>query len=153
MLGCSEVGVWPGLLVYVRTEDGTWLLYSFHRAFMWRMSQSVQECSGKPWRLWPYDWKKEPLLRNDLWTGIAWCVLCHPCRCCITVPDSAEAGLNTSTVALRVVRGGPSLKWESKIWSQVPRALDPRVAVLAWPGSTCTGKLQARPLVRVDAPY
>jgi hypothetical protein len=68
-------------------------------------------------------------------------------------PDTrAEAGSNTSTVTLRVVGGDEkgNLKFESKLWSRVPRDLDSRKIALA--RATSIYKRQTRPLVREDAP-
>jgi hypothetical protein len=42
-----------------------------------------------------------------------------------------------------------NLKWDSKIWSRVLRDLDLRATAVARHNSTCSDRLQSRPLVRV----
>jgi hypothetical protein len=48
-------------------------------------------------------------------------------------------------------RKGKSRAWDSKIWSPVPRDLDPRMTALARVNSDCNR--QTRPLVRENAPH
>jgi hypothetical protein len=58
--------------------------------------------------------------------------------------------LHRDPASRRRRRKGMSQIWESKIWSQVPKDLDPRKTALAKASSTY--KRQTRPLVRVGAP-
>jgi hypothetical protein len=63
-----------------------------------------------------------------------------------------RAGPNTSTMTLQVVgydeKG--SLKSESKIWSRIPKDMDPRKTALA--SASSIYKRQTRPIVRKGAP-
>jgi hypothetical protein len=87
------------------------------------------------------------------------CFLCGPYRGYITrfpefLPsDPCGGGVDTSTVTLRVAGGDEigSLKWDSKIWSRVPRDSDPRKTALERASSIY--KRQTRPLVRERAPH
>jgi hypothetical protein len=58
--------------------------------------------------------------------------------------------LHRDPASRRRRRNGKSQMWDSKIWSRVPRASDPRMTALARTSSSC--KRQTRPLVREGAP-
>jgi hypothetical protein len=55
-----------------------------------------------------------------------------------------ETSYNSSTLALKVIRRDPRLKWSFKMWSRVQRDFDRTVTALARPGSNWKSKLQTR---------
>jgi hypothetical protein len=93
-----------------------------------------------------------------LWTGDSTTAVTMEQLCRHVVRDvfcafRVEAGSNTSTVALLVVRGEErevSNLRQKKIWLRVPRNSDPRKTTLARASSIY--KRQIRPLIREDAP-
>jgi hypothetical protein len=87
------------------------------------------------------------------------CFLRRPCKIIIKKSSVEESWypcgggveyLHRDPASRRRRRKGKSQIWDSKIWSQVPRDLDPRMISLARASSTY--KRQTRPLIREGAP-